>query len=82
MGWFDAVAHRIKHEQSVLKRADMDATAVVLGQCLHETVLRAFAHQIVQTLDRYYLNYRADTVDPDLYDVQGRVPYFRYTQRF
>lgn len=34
------------------------------------------------SMDWGYLYYRADSVDVDLYDVQGRVPYFRYTQRF
>ena len=34
------------------------------------------------TMDNLYRYYQADSVDIDLYDVWGRVPYFRYTQRF
>lgn len=32
--------------------------------------------------DYLYTHYAADSVDTTLYDVWGRVPYFRYTQRF
>ena len=34
------------------------------------------------SMDNLYRYYQADSVDIDLYDVWGRVPYFRYTQRF
>ncbi|WNO61972.1 TonB-dependent receptor [Rheinheimera sp. MMS21-TC3] len=34
------------------------------------------------TYDRLYQNYGSDTVNTELYDPWGRVPYVRYTQRF
>lgn len=61
------------HDIQVSYNAPWDAT-IALG------VRNAFDRD--PSLDYLYLAYGADSVDTDVYDVWGRVPYFRYTQRF
>ena len=63
----------LSHDIQVSYKAPWDAT-ITLG------VRNAFDRD--PSLDRLYLAFAADSVDPDLYDVWGRVPYFRYVQRF
>ena len=63
----------VSHDFQVNYNAPWNAT-VTLG------VRNAFDRD--PSMDWGYLYYQADSVDTDLYDVWGRVPYFRYTQRF
>lgn len=63
----------VSHDIQVSYKAPWDAT-VSLG------VRNAFDRD--PSYDYYYLHYSADSVKTTLYDVWGRVPYFRYVQRF